>query len=200
MPCAAWWIWLSAPPPGSPGLLVGKTGTGRTGGPAIRGTPRARGPFVAQLRALPGAARDRAVRPREGLLHRPTGAASGASSWRTRHPLPGRDRRLPGRRSALPPGARVNRVEAEAIHVDVRLIAPPTGTCRPRCAPAASRGLFFRIRGARAPAALSSAGRRPLALLFLDQFARELGRSPRSVTGRAGAAAHRWPGNPRARA
>jgi len=115
----------------------------------------------------------------------------------------------------LPPGAQVkllrvlqehevNRVGGvEAIHVDVRLIAAthrdlPTEVRAGRF----REDLFFRIHVV--PVRLPALRHRPedvepLALLFLDRFARELGRSPRSVTpeGLARLRAHRWPGNVR---
>ena len=194
-------------------LLVGETGTGKeqVARHIHEASPRSRGPFVAlNCGALP-----------EGLLEselfgHEKGAFTGADRRRIgRFELADGGTLFLDEIGELPAGAQVKLLRvlqehevtrvggAEPIHVDVRLIAAthrdlPTEVRAGRF----REDLFFRVHVV--PVRLPALRHRPediepLAALFLDRFARELGRPPRSITreGLERLRAHRWPGNVR---
>ena len=97
-------------------LMLGESGTGKelVAQALHQHSPRRAKPFVqrALRRAPRDAARERAVRPREGLVHRRRHTPRRPlRARRRRHALPRRDRRdlarRPGQAAARPPGARV---------------------------------------------------------------------------------------------
>jgi transcriptional regulator with GAF, ATPase, and Fis domain len=194
-------------------LLVGETGTGKEQVARLihDASPRARGPFVAlNCGALP-----------EGLLEselfgHEKGSFTGADRRRIgRFELADGGTLFLDEIGELPAGAQVKLLRvlqehevtrvggAEPVRVDVRLIAAthrdlPTEVRAGRF----REDLFFRVHVV--PVRLPALRHRPediepLATLFLDRFARELGRSPRSLTpeGLDRLRAHRWPGNVR---
>ena len=137
-------------------LLVGESGTGKELAARLVHdlSPRAAGPVRAdQLRGDPGgAARVRAVRPREGRVHRRVGAQGGPVRARPRrHAVPRRGRRdaarRPGEAAALPAGRR-----ARARRRDR---ADPRGRARRR---RDQQGPRRRGEGGRASARTSSTG------------------------------------------
>ncbi len=100
-------------PTSAPVLILGESGTGKemVAQALHRRSPQTRRPVRRhQLQRHPGEpARERAVRPREGLLHRRAHAAQGAHRiGRRRHAVPRRDRRAAGvgagEAAALSPG------------------------------------------------------------------------------------------------
>lgn len=194
-------------------LLFGETGTGKeqVARRIHEVSPRAAAPFVAlNCGALP-----------EGLLEselfgHEKGAFTGADRRRIgRFELADGGTLFLDEIGELPPGAQVKLLRvlqeheisrvggSEAVRVNVRLVAATH-----RDLPAEVRAgrfrddLFFRIHVV--PVHLPPLRERPedvepLALLFLDRFARELGRAPRGLAPEAleRLRRHSWPGNVR---
>ena len=115
-------------------LIPGESGTGKElVARALHDREPAQGPAVrrGQLRRAPrDAARERAVRPREGRVHRRAPRQEGPlRGGRRRHDLPRRDRRHPagdaGAAAPRPAGGRgqARRRRTSSIKVDVRVIA-----------------------------------------------------------------------------
>ena len=186
-----------------------RQGAGRAGAPpeqpAAGEAVRARG-----LRGAPGdAARERALRPREGLVHRralqPRRTLRGR---RRRHAVPRRDRRHladgPGQAAALPPGARVRarrrQPDVQGRRADRRRDAPrPREEARGRRVP---RGPLLPPQRDRAddPAAAGARRRRAAARAALPAEVRG-GQRQEPLASRDEALAlllqHGWPGNVR---
>ena len=194
-------------------LLVGETGTGKeqVARRVHAASPRAHGPFVAlNCGALP-----------EGLLEselfgHEKGAFTGADRQRLgRFELADGGTIFLDEVGELPPPAQVKLLRVlqereivrvggrEPVAVDVRVIA---ATHRDLAAEVRAgrfrEDLFFRIHVV--PVRLPPLRERPedlepMARLFLERFARELGRRPRALTPAAleRLRAHRWPGNVR---
>ncbi len=195
-------------------LLLGESGTGKE--VAARAlherSSRAQGPFVAVNCATlsPAPARERALRAREGRLHRCGGAAAGAGGARGgRNALPRRDRRA----RAEPAGASLLRVLQErtyervggtqTLSADVRWVAATNRDLHQRIAEGAFReDLYHRL--AVFPVRLPPLRERkedlaPLTEVLLADIARSLGRAhldldPAALTRIASAP---WPGNVR---
>ena len=194
-------------------LLVGETGTGKeqVARRVHAASPRAKGPFVAlNCGALP-----------EGLLEselfgHEKGAFTGADRQRLgRFELADGGTVFLDEVGELPPAAQVKllrvlqeheivRVGGTApIHVDVRVIAATHRDLAAEVRAGRFRDdLFFRIHVV--PVNLPPLRQRPedvepLVRLFLDRFARELGRPARAITRDAleRLRAYRWPGNVR---
>ena len=153
-------------------------------------------------------ARVRALRTREGLLHRgDAGAARAVRGGPRRHPLHRRDRRdepgVPGEAPARAPGGEIRRVgESTPVQVDVRVIAATNQDLRRAVTERRFReDLYYRL--AVVPIRIPPLRERRedvplLAAHFLARFARRTG-ALKTLSSEAVArlVEHAWPGNVR---
>ena len=138
-------------------LLEGESGTGKElFARALHAlSPRADGPFVAiNCAAIPeNAARDRALRPREGRVHRRRDAQAGqVRDGAPRHAVPRRDRRSAACRCRPRSCARSRRSDSSAsaappsLQVDVRVVAATNRNLKAAVAARQYReDLYFRL-------------------------------------------------------
>ena len=195
-------------------LIEGESGTGKElfARSLHALSPRADAPFVAiNCAAIPeNAARNRAVRPREGRVHRCGRAqARQVRDGASRHAVSRRDRRpaavLAGEDPARARGTsvRAGRRDGARSPVDVRLVAATNRGLKAAVAARRFReDLFFRLsvfpitvpplreRGSDIPL---------LARYFVDRFCRDLKKKPLVLSPAAVETllAYRWPGNVR---